>query len=229
MSVIDDAVQIVTNEAGMTSAKDKALAKAYFYETLEDMNRQFHSGILRTEASISIASSAAHTLTLPDDVEKIIDFGEYNSTEDRLKPVWTAKTQSWFQKVHSGFATLTSSASGSERIYFFVTDNAQGAKRVRIFPAASSAITARLIYWARLTEDNVHRMHNTGIIHDGMRWRLVKWFGGKDVPASWQEAKERYQVGILDLKSKKMSVKSAITVGQAPITRRRNAILRSLQ
>lgn len=227
MPTADDYTQEICREANKTLAVDISLAKANVLEVIDDINRRMNTAVLRTSTTISMTANV-HTYKLPEDFGKMIEFGEYDSTQETIKVPWDLKSERYFLNRVYGFSTLESSASGHGRIWFFVGDATSGQKQIRVFPAPSESLTARAIYFAKLSEANLHRFGNPGVVKDGVRSRLVNWFGGPQSQEAWRAAKDRYDKGLTDLKSLKRSIYAPAVVGQPREIRERNLMLGTL-
>lgn len=210
--LISKATGRVLSIAGVPKTNiNKNIAEAEVRGTIADLNSRFNWAVLEEQdTSKSFAGgSSNHTITMPVDFAKMRrdGFGEYDSTNERMKRVWTKKTEDWFHRSYSGAMTLTISGSNQSRIWFFVPDNDAGLKQVRAYPAPSTSMPVMIRYYAMLTQSNVDRLRDATVLVDGAMWRLPKWFSNEE----WGTARTRYLEFVTSMKAQRRSVDTGVS------------------
>jgi len=220
--LIDEATNRLIAIAGKSDTYDnKSIVRAEIEGTIEQLNVEFNWAVLEADDTVTFSGgSTNHTVTMPVDFGKMRKdgFGEYDSTNDRMKRVWNFKTEDWFHRNYSGVMTYLTSTAGQGRIWFFVPDTSAGLKQVRVYPSPSSSLTAMVRYYEKLTPSNIGRLRDATILVDGTMWRLPRWFS----EVEWQVAKMRYDKAVVAMKAARRSAMSGMDPAKHPTIRRAN-------
>ncbi len=222
--IINKAVTRIMEITGKSNtSSNKAIAKAAVFGAMDKLNYAFHYGFLTTTDTVTITGgSSGHTVSLPVDFASMHTdgFGEYDSTNARIKVPWKHRTESYFHNKYRGVSTLTTTAAGNARIWWFVDDGSDGRAKVRVYPSPSSSTTAQVNYYAKLTLSNINRLDNVTILVDGGLSRLPKWLSDDELPVYRAE----FKAGVAALKAKRRSSTSGAIPKPHPTIRRANRI-----
>lgn len=173
MTMLDDAVDALTSEAGRTDPVARIVARAKVLQTIGDINHQIALGCLRSAKTISVASGTSIYL-LPADFGSMSAIGKYDSGTDRITELWRNVGDYRFIKAYEyGDA---SSVSGTPRLWMMLPQSSNQLERIRIIPTPDTSFTAQMIYFARLDQNNIERMGWLQPLVNGAKRMLPGWF-----------------------------------------------------
>jgi hypothetical protein len=185
MGIVADAVKALLAEAGRTSNSDKELAEFWVKQTIDDINKRIHLGVLRAEDDITVTAGDS-SYDLADDFGSMIMIGKYDSTGDRINPEWKYLGDFRFTENYSTVSSA-SVAAGEPAGYLYLPLTALAKMQIRIVPTPDSAMTARCYYYAKLTDENVDRLKWAQPLIDGAKRHLQSWF-----PTGFAKAESDY-------------------------------------
>ena len=184
MGLITDAVNVLMKQAGKTGSADRELLEAMVSATIEDINRKINQGVLRLDDTISVTSGTA-TYELPIDFAAMIMIGPKTDTGDRVGRIWDRISEAQFAE---GYEHGTVLQSGTVQAYIFIEQSASKRAQIQLIPSPTSSFTAKIIYYANLTDKNVDKMGWVQPILNGVKRQMPKWFNDH------QKAERDYRV-----------------------------------
>lgn len=192
-----------------TTSTNLAIARDVVESAIDLLNQRFHYGFLEEEKIVSFAGgSTNHTVDMPIDFATMRQdgFGEYDSTNERIKVPWQKKTQDWFNRNYNSFSSLLVSGAGQTRIWFFRDSDSGGRVQVRVHPAPDSALTALAQYYAKLTTANIERLPTHMVLVYGAVTQMPYWFDS----AITEKNEKLFERSIADLKNMRRAVETGI-------------------
>ncbi len=171
-NLFNEAVSVLLADAEKSGNTDRELVKKMVRMTIDDINRQVEIGSLRVSDTLSVTADD-DTYELPSDFGSMIVIGEKHATDDRVLSRWTYLGDIRYTKRHEN---ATSSQTGKVNSWFLIEPAANHREQIMLSPTPSSSFTAKLVYYAHLTQSNLDRLKWVQPLVNGTKRLMPKWF-----------------------------------------------------
>lgn len=217
MADFSEIVDDVLVEAGKTTGPGpaKTLVEHVLKDVMDEVNDRMGSIVFKSRKTVTVAASA-NLVEMPEDCTKIIEIGEYDSTNQRIKFIWDEISEQEYHERYEGTAVV-GPTSEEGRLYVVQDFNGdKGEMRIRPVPAPTSGLTVLVIFYGKLTQETMDRVSGN-LLKNGLKAHLSKWF-----ERTFQAHNSAYYRAMDDLKRKHGTVNSPIRRRQSAYVRRAN-------
>ncbi len=226
MAAIDEVVNAVVLLAGKTDAQ-KPTVKTILLGVIDHLNSELSSEVVQNRVKNLSLSASSPFVVLPSVCRRVIEIGEYDAATDRIKYPFEEINESDWHKEMAGEGALTPLPLGSRYWFFVDRKNVSGsgstasyALQIRVWPQPETPITLACRFFEPLSESNIDRIENRGMLQSGTVARLAGWFSTDQRQLDWQIFNE----GMASLKLRKNSINANVRRYQSPAERDQNAL-----
>ena len=175
---VDDIVTRVSLLANKTGAANEKTIRDTVVDVIDTINAEMQNfTIASRDKTISVTTANYKVITMPVRCRRIIELGRYDSTGDRINPVFEEITERQFHAMFSGSTTIATHAPLDGNLYCLIDDApTTRARQIRLVYPPSSSFTMEVRFFEQLTDQNVDRLESQGLLFSGTVARLGTWF-----------------------------------------------------